>query len=160
MDRVATKIDQGLAAARAGNLQRAKVAFEGALRIEPSNFDALQLLGNVYLALKDFAKARDVLESALRIDPAFPPWLMNLGNCLSGLEDNERALVLYDRALLARPGYEDALFNKGLVLNKLRRFSPARVCIEPLARKFPERVDLLIEYAKSLLGVAEHEAAL
>lgn len=160
MERVATKIEQGLAAARAGNLQRAKVAFESGLRLDPANFDALQLLGNVYLALKDFAKARVVLESALRLDPAFPPLLMNLGNCLSGQEDYEGALVLYDRALLARPGYEDALFNKGVVLNKLRRFSLARVCLEPLANKFPERVDLLIEYAKSLLGVAEHEAAL
>lgn len=160
MDRVAAKIEQGLGAVQRGDLRRATLAFEAALRLEPSNFDALQLLGNVRLAQHEYAAARRHFEAALRLDPGFPPLLMNIGNCLSGEDDYEAALAWYDRALLARPGYEDALFNKGVVLNKMRRFAPARACIEQLVRGSASRIDVLVEYAKALAGVAEHEAAL
>lgn len=160
MSRLTTKIEQGLAAVHAGNLQRARVCFEQALRANAGDFDALQLLGNVYLALGQFEKAYEKLQEALLLDPEFPPLLMNIGNCLSKQDEYERAIAYFDRALHARPGYEDALFNKGLVLNKLRRGAAARACLEPLMEKYPTRFDLLCEYGKALFNVGDLEAAL
>jgi tetratricopeptide (TPR) repeat protein len=160
MSRVSAFIEKGLAAARAGHLTKAKQAFEAALRLDRSNFDALHLLGGVHFSLKDYARAHRAFEAALVIDGGFPPLLMNMGNCLSQLERYDEALSFYDNALAARPAYDEALFNKAIVLNKLERGSQARACLEPLVKRHPGRSDVLVEYARALIKSEAHEAAL
>ncbi len=155
-----SRIEKGLAAARAGDLQRAKADFEQALRVDPNHFDALQLLGNLHLVFGEPTKALRLLQSASIIDPYFPPLLLNIGKCYAQLSDCRRALEFYDKALAARPGYEDALFCKGVELNRARNGMQALACFEPLVRRHPSRVDLLCEYVLALCDVGDYTSAL
>src|SRR5260370_8481935 len=60
----------GLAARRAGQLERAQEVFEVALRSKPEDTDILYADGDLLLATKDFLAATVVLYRAARLAPA------------------------------------------------------------------------------------------
>jgi tetratricopeptide (TPR) repeat protein len=149
-ERKASSIERGLDAARAGDFQRARIHFTAALKANPGDFDALQLLGNVHLSLNDFTRAQEAFRRALEIDPEFPPLLMNSGVCLARKGEHEAAVDFFDRALRARPAYADALFNKAISCNVLRRTADALACLDSVADSYGERFDYLLERATAL----------
>ena len=56
---------EGQAAVRAGDLPHAREALEASLKVEPGQFPARLLLGQVYLQLKEPTMAEDQFEAAL-----------------------------------------------------------------------------------------------
>lgn len=66
---VSILITQGLALHHEKKFIEAKAVYEKVLKIQPKNFDALQLLGTLSAQMEDFKKAIDFLDKALQINP-------------------------------------------------------------------------------------------
>ena len=118
-------LQQGVAAHQRGLLTQARAAYEEVLRRQPSNFDALHLLGVVALQSRDPQKSVELIERALAVDPRAPVAHSNLGNAWNALGEPQRALTCYEEALALKPDYADAHFNRGVVLVALQRWSEA-----------------------------------
>lgn len=76
---------------RSGDLVGAATSFEGALHLDPKDFDATLHLANLYLNLKRPADAESKFRAALEIQPKLPNALLGLAKCLDAQEKPEAA---------------------------------------------------------------------
>ena len=82
-----------------GNDNAARVAYETAVRIWPSDADAQADLGGIYQKLGDFDRAVEVLERALELGPGDPAQVYtNLADVYGRQRDLPRALQYFDKA--------------------------------------------------------------
>jgi Tfp pilus assembly protein PilF len=120
-------LDLGVAYERKGDLDLAQREYERALRKEKKYFPARFNLGNVFLAKKDYGKARAEYLKALEIRPGDPGAVNNLAWCaiLSG-EGIDDALARMEKTVSApsgrRPEFMDTL---GVLLTRANRPEPA-----------------------------------
>lgn len=91
-------LDDGIAAAGAGEQEKALEAFEGVLRIDPKNAAAYSNIGAVYLQQKKYAEAEAPLRRAIELDEKLPDGHYNLALALARLERFEEALTEAKRA--------------------------------------------------------------
>ncbi len=96
-------IQEGITAQRAGRLAEAAQRYEAVLRVQPSHFDALQLLGVLRFREGRSADGLALLERALAITPSHGPTLNNYGNVLRSLGRHHDALAAYRAALRHLP---------------------------------------------------------
>jgi tetratricopeptide (TPR) repeat protein len=118
-------LQQAVAAHQRGLLTQARTAYEEVLRRQPTNFDALHLLGVVALQSGDPQKSVELIERAISVGPRSPVAHSNLGNAWNAQGQPQRALKSYEAALALKPDYADAHFNRGVVLVDLQRWSEA-----------------------------------
>ena len=106
----------GAAAAQIGQLEKAIIAFQRVIIIEPNFADAYYNMGNT---LKDLGKLEEAIEAynkALAIKPNFADAYYNMGNILKGQGELEKSIVSYEKALSLKPDYADAYNNMGNAL--------------------------------------------
>lgn len=118
-------LEQGLALHRRGDLQGASRIYEALLRTQPSNADALHLLGVATEALGDPARGIALMEQALSLSPSVPAIHLNHANALKRLGRMDEALAGYDRALQLKADYPMALTNRATVLEALGQYREA-----------------------------------
>lgn len=142
----------GVAAAQAGDAQRAVGFFERALRRDPRHAAAHNNLGNALLALDRLDDALAHYEHALALKPDHADALYNRGNVLKRLDRPREALASYDRALALRPDWAEAYGNRGIVHHALRHVDAAwadygrAIALNPgLAEPFHNRGRLLVD---------------
>ena len=121
----AAKLDEAIRFHRAGDLSNAASLYREITAENPSNADALHLLGVIEAQRKQPLPAIDLIDQAIAIDPKNALFLSNRGNVLRGLQRFDEALASYDQALTIKPDYSDALRGRGSVLEALRRFDDA-----------------------------------
>src|SRR5512140_3543829 len=92
----------GLAAYRGGALERAQAMVQCALQIQPTSFDALNLMGLIAYQAGQFDSAAEAFRRALLVS-ANAEVYYNRGNALSNLGRNEEALLSYDNAVALKP---------------------------------------------------------
>lgn len=106
---------------RAGRLAQAKAAYREILNIQPSNADALNLLGVVAHQGGRAEQAVELIGRALKLKPDVPLYYNNLGAALRALGHDERAANHYGRAVELEPNYAEAHNNLGNTLMDLDR---------------------------------------
>jgi len=121
---------EGLAFYEQGHHPKAKEIYEKVLKIEPNNFNALQLLGTLYLTSGENLKALTFFDQALAIDQTFPLVYSNKGNALQELNRLEEALQNYNKAISLKPDYAEAYSNRGNVLRKINHLHEALASFE------------------------------
>ncbi len=92
----------GVALERTGEKAAAVESFEGALGLDPRDFDTLVHLGNAYLDLKRAAEAEKKYRSALEILPNYAPALFGLAQSLDAQKKPEAAEA-YGKYLSMQP---------------------------------------------------------
>jgi Flp pilus assembly protein TadD len=92
----------GVAQERAGDLPAAADSFEGAVRLDPRDADALLHLANMYLNLKRPAAAEPKFRNVLSIQPNSAPALLGLAQSLDA-QSNAEAADAYQRYLALEP---------------------------------------------------------
>ncbi|XHS77917.1 XrtA/PEP-CTERM system TPR-repeat protein PrsT [Burkholderiaceae bacterium UC74_6] len=115
----------GNSLARAGNLAGARQQFEGVLRQQPKNVEALNNLANVLLAAKD-AGATAVAERALALAPAEPLVIDTAGWAAFQAGNKDRALQLLRDARLRAPANREIRYHLAAVLVQSGRKDEAR----------------------------------
>ena len=105
----------GYAYIRQGKYQIALTFFEALHLLNPTNAYDIQILGALYLELKDYPKALRYFDRALQIDKDHVPTLINLSKALISIGKKEEALKLAYR-LKNDPNTAVANIAKALIL--------------------------------------------
>ncbi len=99
----------GLTCARLSIYDRAEVAFNSALALQPGDFEILFNLGRAAARAQHYDRALRVLEAALRIHPENVDLLLELGRVCAARQDYRRAFFLLAQARQKSPGRVDVL---------------------------------------------------
>ena len=145
---------------QAGNLTEAARLYGEIARANPSNFDALCLLGMAQVQLGRREDAQGAADDALKIVSRSSRDLYNLGCLLQRLSRHEDALKSYDGALSSRADYFEALVHRGLSLLELKRYEEAVVSFERALSLRPAEPGLWLNRGNALLRLAHHDNAL
>jgi tetratricopeptide (TPR) repeat protein len=106
---------------QAGRLDRATAMYEGILRRDPRQVDALHLLGLVAHQAGRTDEAIGLIRRALDLCPRFAAARNNLGNALKDLGQWDEAARCYRDAIAVEAGMPEAHCNLGWVLARLER---------------------------------------
>jgi len=156
----ATDIPEAIAAGivhhRAGRLPEAETIYRKVLDIDPSNPDALSLLGAIAHQAGRYRQAIDYIrhaiegyEQAVPTRPPNPYAYSNLGEAHRAAGDSINARACYEKALAIKPDYAEAHYHLGLVLADQGDDDEAIACYRKALALKPE---LLL--ARYNLGVA------
>ncbi|MDY6897599.1 MAG: tetratricopeptide repeat protein [Cyanobacteriota bacterium] len=116
---------QGLAQARAGNLEAAVELYEKAIQTKPDVHEYWFNRGLTLFHLEDFEGAIASYDKAIEIKSDFYKGWYNRGRALGELGFLEEAIFSFNTALEIRPTYQEAWSSNGLALLKLGRFEEA-----------------------------------
>ncbi len=96
-------------------IERAAAPLLDTLKKEPTDFESLVKLGNLYYDGRQFAEAVPYYERALKIQPQNADVRTDLGTAVWYTGDADRAIAEFQKALKYRPGHPGTLFNLGVV---------------------------------------------
>jgi cytochrome c-type biogenesis protein CcmH/NrfG len=85
------------------------------LKQNPSDFDTLAKLGNLYYDGHVYPQAIQYYEKALVIQPSNADVRTDLGTAYWYTGDADKAIASFEKALAIRPNHPDTLFNLGIV---------------------------------------------
>jgi type IV pilus biogenesis/stability protein PilW len=114
--------------------QRAFVAFQKAVQVNPDNYDAHYALGSVYHQRKEYAEAEREFRACIELDPHSGEALNYLGRTLIDLKRlpeaietlrKATALPLYGTPDVAYTNLGDALYRQGDLPGAIRAFQDA-----------------------------------
>jgi Flp pilus assembly protein TadD len=101
-------LEVGYSHHQAGRLQQAARLYQAILDQEPSNFDALHLMGLVALQTGNAGRAVDLIGRAVTLNPSMPEYHGNLGVAYQALGQLDRAANCCRLALQLNPDYVEA----------------------------------------------------
>lgn len=155
-----SKMQQAAASYRRGDWAGAERRGRAMLELEPDNFEALKLLGNIAAQTGRVQEAAELLSRAVALNPGRADALNDLGIARQALGRFEAALEAYERAIALDPDFAEAYVNRGDALADLQRHEAA---LESYARAIalkPGIADFHINRGNALSALKLHEAAL
>lgn len=117
-NRLVTMLDQAMQLHGAGDLARAGALYQQILGNDPTNADALHLLGVVAHQRGEHEEALTKIKQAIRVNPRVAEYHNNLGEALRALGRLAAAIPAYQEALRLRTNFAEAYNNLGLVLHQ------------------------------------------
>lgn len=117
-DTLQAKIDEGVAAQKAGRTDEAERLYEEVLSNDPTNKLANFNLGVAAQIAGDMEKAENLYEKSLDADPVFLPALFNLAILRERTDRNEESAETYRRLLEQYPDNGPAHLNYGFLLTQ------------------------------------------
>lgn len=153
-------LPQGLALHQQGKLPQAQAIYEQVLQLQPTNFDALQLLGVLSTQKKDHLLAIEFYSKALQINPQHAASYNNLGVVFHEQERFDEAIELYERAIANEPKYADAHYNRGNALKELERYEEALASYEDSIALSPNHAESHFNKGNALKDLKRFEEAL
>ncbi len=127
----------GLAALRAGHLDRAAGVMETALQDRPEDVDCLAALAQVYLRQERSIDAAALLAKADKVSAGRPDIILLLAQTSAQLKFYDDAAAVYARYLKLKPEDDVALRERGRALALAGRTESARSILEAYVRKHP-----------------------
>lgn len=138
---VITLLESALIHHKEGRLSEARSLYEQALKLDPNNPDAHQLLGVVIHAQGDAEGGLKLLERAVELDPRNAVAHNNLGGVLRGVGKVAAAERAFAEALRLEPNYPDALANRSGLLCDLERYDEAATGLRRAVQLDPNHLD-------------------
>ncbi len=133
-----SRIREGIALQRRGQLGGAARIYRRLLEADPQDHQALHYLGLVRLQQGLADEAERLLSRSVELAPDDANSWSDLGSARVKGERLEEALEAFSRALELAPDHPDALNNKAQALRRMSRFDQARPLLERLAALRPE----------------------
>lgn len=140
-DRLDRQFQAAVAQYEAGRLPEAATALESLLREVPESFEVHELLGMVYAAQSQDAKASTHLEKAVRLKPGSASARMNLAINLVQLGKLQPAEAEFKKALELEPQNYDANHNLGELYVRAGKVAAATPYLEQAQRINPAAYD-------------------
>ena len=135
---VSTRLKEAMDRHHAGDIGAAGVGYNEVLALDPTNFDALHLLGVIAMQRGDSQEAVRLIEAALQREPAAYTALHNLGLAYQAMGNVEQALASFGRAVTAGPDYIPAHESHARVLHEQGRLEETAVEFSHIARLTPD----------------------
>ena len=130
-----------------GQYQQAIQGFEHCLKLNSKDFESFNNLGNTYLDLQRFDKAKEMYFQAIVLNPKYSAAHHNLANVLIKTGELEEAILSYVEAINLDPSLFVAHFNMGAVLSMLGRHKEA-------VNSYINALKLQPDHAQSHFGLA------
>jgi len=127
-----------------GNIDLAETNLNRVLAKQPSNPDALSLLGIILIHKKKFNKGRNLIKLSLQIIPNQPHAILNLG--LASYQENkfDDALIYFEDVIKINPDNSEAFYCKGLSFQKKGMLNEAVNAFNNAILKNPFYMDPII----------------
>ncbi|HEU0216220.1 MAG TPA: tetratricopeptide repeat protein [Stellaceae bacterium] len=145
---------------RQGRLAEAEQIYAGILKVQPSHFDSLRLLGLLRYQQGRYGEALPLFESARRLEPGSPDLLSSYGLLLQRLGRHAEALAAFDRAITLRPGDPAVLCNRGLLLMDMQRPAEALESFDRALMARRDCIDALVGRGLALHRLRRYTDAL
>jgi len=127
----------GIQHARAGELDRAVVAFERCLVLAPDAAAAHAALGEIARRREDHPRAAAAFTAAIRLDPHFDAGYLHAANAYQKMQDYRRARPLAEEYARRRPREWRGPFLLGMISSGEGRMAEALVHYEEAVRRAP-----------------------
>ena len=150
----------GLKHHQAGRFAKAERIYQQVLKADPSNPDALNLLGVLAHQSGRHEAAVQSIEKAIRRLPSSADFHNNLGEALRALGRIDEALASYDQALKLDARFAEAMSNRGAALHALRRFDEALASYDAALALRPQYADALNNRGATLQELKRFDEAL
>jgi tetratricopeptide (TPR) repeat protein len=142
-----------------GRLAEAREIYEGILKVDARQFDALQLLACL-LTADDPQRALRLFERAIQVSANYPRVFFNRAVALSRLGRREAAIASYDRAIALKADYAEAYRNRATVEVELGRLAAALVSCEHAVELEPGCAQAHYNHGVVLLALRRHSEAI
>lgn len=156
--RVEEHLRIGSAAHRSGDFVQARAAYDTALRLDPNQPDALQLLALIDKAEGHIPEAITRMRRSLEVKPQ-PAVAYNLGVTLWDAGKPQEAIESYLQAVKLKPDYADARMNLANSYMALSRYAEALNYYESLLTLTPQDANLYYNLGKLLTLLQLHAKA-
>lgn len=144
-------LQEGLAAQRAGQLEKAAMLYRRVLQRVPNQPDALYLLGLVVQKGGQHAEAVELFARATRANPKLARAHLQRGFSLNSLEQPEAATAAFQAAIAGEPNLAEAHHQLGNTLRKLKRLPEALVSLREATRLAP--ADAVLWLSRGVAGM-------
>jgi protein O-GlcNAc transferase len=152
-------IEQGKALHRMGRIVEAEAVYRSVLARDPSQFEALHLLGLIRYQQGRAGEAHPLLSRAIKLRPRSAQVLSVLVAVLLALGRLEEALAACDQLIALDPRDLDALYNRAVFLSRLRRFDDALLAFDKVLARDGGSVDALFERGNVLAALSRFDQA-
>nr|MCH9652389.1 tetratricopeptide repeat protein [Planctomycetota bacterium] len=136
---------------QAGNLPLAEELYREVLRHDPSQADALHLLGVVYLHLNQYKKSIDFITRAICQNDGIGTFYSNRGAAFKNLGQLQDAITNYERAIELDSQNPTFIFNLGITLNLAGNRQESIDTYRKALKLKPDYVEALINLGNQLL---------
>ena len=143
-----------------GKLEQAEVIYRQLLEIDPTNADALHLLGVISYQNGQYQSAVTIIGQAIEINPNVESYYSNLSLALQELKEFDEAVASCDKAITLKPDYAEAYSNRGNALKELKQLGAAVSSYNKAIHLKPEYVDAYFNRGNTLLELKQFDAAL
>jgi len=157
---VAATFSQALALHRAGLLSEAEQLYQQILRLQPTHFDSLHMLGLIAHQRGDHLAALRSIDHALTIEPRSASAYNNRGVVLGELKRLSEAILSYEQAIMLAPDYIDAFINRGNALKDLARLNDALASYDRAIELHPGHAGAFGKHGNVLMELKRFEEAL
>ena len=152
-------INEAVALHNDGQLTEALTIYENILKIQPTNCDALHLLGVIAYQTKQYQRAVDLTSKALEILPNSALFYSNRGIALQELGQLDAAVSNYDNAIALKPDYAEAYSNRGNALIILNQLEAAVSSYDKAVALKPDYADAYYNRGIALKELKQFDAA-
>jgi tetratricopeptide (TPR) repeat protein len=135
---------KGISLAQNGEIEQARLCFQGAIDCDPDSAPAWNNLGNTYYHNEEWEEALPLFLRSIELDPSFEGPYLSAGVCLSNLGYSERSLELYAVALSIIPDSYSIWYNKAHTLVDLNKIPEAIAVFDHLLTLKPREAATLI----------------
>jgi len=143
-----------------GQLDKALIALDRAIRINPSLSEARANMGNIYMQQGMFDLAIDQFNEALQINPNDPKTHFNMGGAYLGAKEYRQAETHLKKALALDPNFGDTYAQLGRVYAAVKAYAKAARFLEDGSQRFPDNLNIASQLASVYLDAGLHVRAL
>jgi tetratricopeptide (TPR) repeat protein len=118
-------VERGFLLQQKGQISEAKLIYKKALKLDPYNFNAYQLLGLIMLEGGEFELAIDLLRKAISINPTVTNPQINLANAYFSNKNFEDAIAHYLSAIQINPKLSQPYYGLGLCYDHIKQWDSA-----------------------------------
>ena len=155
-----TALDRAIADHQAGRLTAAAAAYRALLDKDPTNPDALHLLGMLACEHGDAPGALSWIDAAIAQDPTRAAFHNTRAHALIACNDFARAEAAYRRALHLRPNSAEIANNLACLLRDRGNPHAAVACFSHAHALDPGSAEIAVNLAQALADTGDHAAGL
>ncbi|MEP3049349.1 MAG: tetratricopeptide repeat protein [Roseibium sp.] len=155
------KLLKGVTYQKTGEFEKAQRIYKQVLKKQPSNPDALNLLGVTYRQLGFPKRALEFIQKAIKVNPNQSVFYANLARAMMDLgTDPDSLLAICNKALSLNPREREARNMKAIALTSMKEFEEAELILQGLVVEFPDYTEAYENFAALLMDAdkAEHAA--
>ncbi len=156
---VSEKLGEAVSLQNQGRLQEARDIYAEILKIDPNNFNALNLLGVVAVHFNELIPAVDFFSRAIKINPHSSTCYSNRGVALRAMKNFEAAVASLKMAVRIKPDYFEAHSNLGVALQELKQFDRAVASYDMAIKINPKYFEAYYNRGNALLEMKNLAAA-